>query len=213
MDIQQVQERLSSIKSDIDELASEPERVRLITVTKKFDVETIRALQSLGMQDFGENYSQELEAKASEIEDAVWHFVGGLQRNKVKKISDVVSVWHSVTSVKLIDAIATRTNSAEIFIQVNLTREPQKSGCEPTEITGLAEHARSQGLSVLGLMVMGPTGGDSPMPVFEAAQNLTKDLGFERLSMGMSGDYKLALSCGATDLRLGEAILGPRVSS
>ena len=106
--------------------------------------------------------------------------------------------------------IAARCETADIFIQVNLTGESQKSGCDPSEIEAIATEAENSSLNVLGLMVMGPTSGGNVESVFIRAAELTQSLGFQRLSMGMSGDYKLALSHGATDLRLGESILGKR---
>lgn len=210
MEVGQLEQRLSKIRSDIKDHSPSPDDVRLVVVTKRFDAGVIQSLQSVDLNDFGENYAQELETKAAIVDDARWHFVGGLQKNKVKKIASFVAVWHSVSSSKLITEIASRTTEASIFIQVNLTGEPQKSGCQPSEIEALAIQATGAGLEVLGLMVMGPTGGADPAPVFSQAHNLTKEFGFSRLSMGMSGDYKLALGYGATDLRLGEAILGPR---
>ena len=208
--LDEIEERLNQVRSDIADFVQKPEDVRIVAVTKKFEVDQIQVLSDLGLRDFGENYAQELSAKAGSFTDVNWHFVGGLQRNKVKKIADIVSVWHSVSTSKLLSEIANRCTNPEVFIQVNLTGEPQKSGCSPDEIKSLVDQGITEGVNVVGLMVMGPAGGGDPEPVFERAKELTDEFGFGRLSMGMSGDYKVALRHGATDLRLGEALLGKR---
>ncbi len=192
-------------------------KVTLVAVTKAFPFAYIRTAIEAGLIDLGENYAQELAAKATELtetapETAVrWHFIGGLQRNKVKLLAGTVSLWHSVDRKSLLDEIAKRSPGDRILIQVNTTAEDQKSGCSAGDCVRLVEHGRQQGLVVAGLMTVGPTSADTdPRPAFSTLRDLGQLCEVDELSMGMSGDFELAVQEGSTMVRIGSALFGSR---
>ena len=206
--------------------------VRLVAVTKAFPVTLVDRALAAGLADLGENYAQELLTKAAHVGPAtevtepgsgsgsgsgelpvgpVWHFIGGLQRNKVKQLAGTVSFWHSVDRSSLIDEIAKRDPGARILIQVNTTGEPQKAGCEPGDVPAMVDRGREAQLAVLGLMTVGPTSPDvDPRPCFELLRELAASVEVAELSMGMSADFELAVAEGATMVRIGSTLFGPR---
>ncbi|MEM8926496.1 MAG: YggS family pyridoxal phosphate-dependent enzyme [Actinomycetota bacterium] len=209
-----VQERLSATGIDA---AS----VTVVAVTKAFPPPLVGRALDAGLVELGENYAQELQAKAAWLAEGSgadagssgaprWHFVGGLQRNKVRQIAHLVDLWHSVDRPSLATEIAKRAPGARILVQVNTTGEEQKSGCDPADAPALVEGARQAGLAVEGLMTVGPTGGGDPRPSFAALRALADRLELATVSMGMSGDYELAVAEGATMIRLGTTLFGPR---
>jgi len=192
--------------------------VTVIGVTKTFPSSYIDAAMAAGIVDLGENYGQELIEKSVRATDAGleprWHFIGGLQRNKVKKLAGHVWLWQTIDRDVLVDEVAKRDQGARILIQVNTTDEAQKSGCDPAEASALVDRGRELGLDVRGLMTIGPTGaagtaGD-PRPAFDRLRDLAAICEVEELSMGMSADYELAVAAGATMVRIGSAIFGRR---
>jgi pyridoxal phosphate enzyme (YggS family) len=142
----------------------------------------------------------------------VVHFIGQLQSNKVRALADVVDVWQTVDRASLADEIAKRAPSAHAFVQVNTTDEPDKGGCAPDATASLVEHCRERGLIVHGLMTVGPTSGDraGTRDAFSTLRRLADELGLESCSMGMSGDFEIAIELGATHVRIGSALFGQR---
>jgi uncharacterized pyridoxal phosphate-containing UPF0001 family protein len=137
--------------------------------------------------------------------------IGGLQRNKVKLLAGTIHLWQTVDRASLVDEIAKRGPGDQILVQVNTTGEGQKSGCEPAAAAGLVEQARRAGLVVRGLMTVGPTSASSdPRPAFELLRSLALRCEVDELSMGMSNDFELAVKEGATMVRVGSALFGPR---
>ena len=208
-----VQDRVEAANRDAGLGAERP--VTLVAVTKAFPPELAVAALAAGLVDLGENYAQELVAKAAVVAATAyrprWHFIGGLQRNKVKQLAGSVALWHSVDRSSLADEIGRRAPGAEVLIQVNTTGEAQKSGCEPTGAEQLVEHARSAGLDVRGLMTVGPTAaGADPRPSFSQLRELALRCEVAELSMGMSGDFELAVAEGATIIRVGSILFGDR---
>jgi pyridoxal phosphate enzyme (YggS family) len=189
----------------------DPRDVRLVAATKTQPVEAVRAVVAAGVVDVGENRAQELVAKAPELAaaDAVWHFIGRLQRNKINQLAPWVRWWQSVDRAELVDALATRVPGARILLEVNVAGEAQKGGCAPADAPALVDRARAGGLEPVGLMTVAPATGD-PRPTFAALRDLAARLGLAELSMGMTGDYEAAVSEGATAERLGSALFGPR---
>ncbi|MCU0312313.1 MAG: YggS family pyridoxal phosphate enzyme [Acidimicrobiales bacterium] len=188
--------------------------VRLVAVTKGFGEDAVRAALDLGLHDLGENYAQELLAKAAGLGGDArirWRFLGRLQRNKVRGLAPVVAVWESVDRPELVDEIARRAPGASVYVQANLSGEAQKGGAEMGDVAGLVARARSAGLAVDGLMGVAPAGPpEAARPGFRALVDLADELGVEDRSIGMSNDLDVALEEGATEVRVGTGLFGPR---
>lgn len=188
--------------------------VAVIAVTKGFDERAIRAAHAAGVVAVGENYAQELLSKREAIAEVgvEVHFIGRLQRNKVRQIADVVDRWSSLDRESAIDEVARRAPGARVLIQVNSTAEPGKGGCEPDDVPALVDRARDRGLVVEGLMTVGPTGAspEAARPGFRMVRGLVERLGLAVCSMGMSGDLDIAVQEGSTEVRVGTALFGPR---
>lgn len=215
VDQQRVREHVRDLQDRLAELSPHRE-VRIVAVTKGFGVDAPRAALAAGLTMIGENYAQELIAKHEELSteerDRIeWHFLGRLQRNKVRSIAAIVSVWQSVDRSELIDEIARRAPGAKVMIQLNLSNEPQKGGAPLSEGERLVGQAREVGLTVIGLMGVG-TAGD---PVETAAGfarlvELADRLGLPERSIGMSDDLELAVREGSTMVRVGTGLFGAR---
>jgi pyridoxal phosphate enzyme (YggS family) len=217
-------ELTEDIKRICQNLGRNFEEIKLIAVSKTFPSEQIAYLFKTGHLDFGENRVQELKSKYDELKDlpVKWHLIGHLQTNKVKFIVDFVHLIHSVDSLKLADEInrnAKRINRViDILIQVNTSREEQKSGVEIAETKNLCkEISELENLNLKGLMTIGKLTDDEKIirDNFKTLKYLYEDLknihkGFEYLSMGMTSDYEIALEEGANMLRIGSAIFGNR---
>jgi pyridoxal phosphate enzyme (YggS family) len=194
----------------------DPAAVTLVAATKTVDVARVAAAVGAGVVDLGENRAQELVAKAPAPQltgaRVRWHFLGRLQRNKVRMLAPWVSCWQSVDRRELGEAIAHRVPGARILVEVDLAGEPAKGGCTPADAPGLADRLRDLGLDVAGLMAV-PPAGDDPRPWFARLRDLGSRLGVAELSMGMSGDYEAAVEEGATMVRVGRALFGDRPAS
>lgn len=209
-------ERVAEVRERIA-VAGGSDGVRLIGVTKGFGVDTVRAAIDAGITDLGESYGQEFVSKAEIIAGdetdgpPTWHFIGRLQRNKVRKLAPHVSWWHSVDREALAVEIAARAPGATLLIQVDATGEPAKGGCPPPEVEMLVRRCAELGLDVRGLMAMGHL--DDPertASAFELTSDLADRLDLPERSMGMTGDLELAVAAGSTMVRVGTALFGPR---
>ncbi len=191
----------------------DPGAVTLVAVSKEVDAAAVRDALAAGQRDFGENRAQELAAKAGALEPAspapLWHFIGRIQRNKVRAVAPVVALWHSVDRAEVGEAIARHAPGARVLVQVNVGDEPQKGGCDPAGTAALVERLAGLGLAVEGLMTVPPHERD-PRPYFASLRDLATSLGLATLSMGMSGDYEAAIAEGATLVRVGTAVFGAR---
>jgi PLP dependent protein len=195
----------------------EPDAVRLVAATKTVPAERVAEAVALGVTDVGENRAQELLAKADTLgvmvtstqADVCWHFLGRLQRNKVRSLAGRVTWWQSVDREALGVAIARHAPGAQVLVEVNLGDEPQKGGCAPGDVGRLVDALRESGLRVEGLMTIPPE-GDDPRRWFAALRELGGELGVHHLSMGMTDDYEIAVEEGATMVRIGRAIFGAR---
>lgn len=186
-------------------------RVTLVAVTKGFGPEAVAAAVAAGVDDVGESYAQELVAKAAEVSPPRWHFVGRLQANKVRALAATVGLWQSVDRPRLVDELARRVPGARVLVQVDVTGEPAKGGCPPAEVPALVERAADAGLVPTGLMAVGPLGPpEAARPGFRALAALADRLGLAERSMGMSADLEVAVQEGATMVRVGTALFGPR---
>lgn len=205
-----VGEGLHEVRERIRRAGGDPARVRIVAVTKGFGPEAVAAALAAGLHDVGENYAQELVAKAKGPggSAARWHMLGHVQRNKVKALAPYVSVWQSVDRPELIRAVAAHRPGASILVQVNVTDDPARNGCDWDDAELLVEQAAAVGLDVRGLMAVGPR--HDPGPAYRRLAELADELGLEERSMGMSGDLEVAVGEGATMVRVGTALFGPR---
>jgi PLP dependent protein len=207
------EERVQVVRERVAEAARrahrDPRDVVLVAAAKTVDAARVRAIVDAGVPDIGENRAQELVAKATEVPGARWHFIGGLQRNKVRALAPWVTWWHSVDRASLGDEIARRAPGARVLVEVNLAREPQKDGCPPEVTAPLVDRLRDLELRVGGLMTV-PPAGDEPRRWFAALRELAQTLGLRELSMGMTDDFDIAVEEGATMIRVGRALFGDR---
>jgi PLP dependent protein len=200
------------------------ESVDLIAVSKTFSAEAIREVSELGQRLFGESRLQEAEPKIAVLPPTLrWHFIGGVQRNKVRRILPLFETIHAIDSLKLAtytDQVAAELGLfPKVFLQVNVAGEETKGGFEPEELQAQLEALMALGrLEIQGLMTIPPAGpkAESARPWFialrEFRDRLVSDMGvgLPQLSMGMSGDYEIAIEEGATQVRVGSAIFGHR---
>jgi pyridoxal phosphate enzyme (YggS family) len=206
----EVAQRVALIRQRIGDAGGDPDRVRLVAVTKGFGVDVVRTALGAGLTDLGESYAQELLAKA-EVHGAVWHFVGRLQRNKVRKVAPFVNLWQSVDRLSLGAEIARWAPGARVLAQVDLSGEPTKGGCPPPQLPGLVDGLRDLGLDVCGLMGIGPLAEpEAARPGFRMLRRMAEEHGFSELSMGMTADLEVAVEEGATMVRVGTGLFGPR---
>lgn len=194
--------------------------VTLVAVSKTFPDQAIRQVRDQGQMDFGESRPQALAArqKADPPLGVRWHFVGRLQRNKVDQVS-VATLIHSVDRVRLAEALAAHASKRgrvqRILLQVNISADPDKAGFDPDDTAAAVARIRElPGVSVQGLMTI-PSLSDDPADAFARMRILRDDLRAQfpevvHLSMGMSGDFETAIEQGATLVRIGTGIFGPR---
>lgn len=209
--------------------ASEQEGATLVAVSKRKSVADIRALYEAGHRDFGENYVQELAEKQPELpKDIRWHFIGSLQRNKVKQIVPFVHLVHGIDSLRLAAEIDKRGRAVgrivDVLFQVDVTDEDTKHGFTPAELNKLLagdEVHRLAWVRPCGIMGMASHTDDQDRlsTEFERLRKTFDTLGeryyarrpeWSTLSMGMSGDYELALTHGSTMIRVGSLLFGAR---
>jgi pyridoxal phosphate enzyme (YggS family) len=215
--VNDVATRLATVRDRITAAAQrasrEPDAVTLVAVSKNVDAVRIADAADAGQRVFGENRAQELVAHAGALErDVEWHFIGRLQRNKVRTVARLVALWQSVDRPELVAEIAKHAPAARVLVQVNVGDEPQKGGCDPDGTAALVGTARDAGLRVEGLMTVPPDGVDA-RPFFAELRTLSERLELPELSMGMSGDFEVAIEEGATIVRVGSAVFGPRPTS
>ena len=191
---------------------------KLIAISKTFGAEEIRPLIAAGQRLFGENRVQEAAAKwpalIAETPDIELHLVGQLQSNKAAEAVALFSAIHSVDRISLVAALARACDAAgrqpELFVQVNIGAEAQKGGVGIDALPTLLAEAAAAGLRISGLMAVPPLEED-PAPYFALLAKLAKRHGFSGLSMGMSSDYDIAATLGATHVRVGSALFGKRM--
>jgi len=214
-------ERFAAVTQDVAAAARDagrdPAQITTIIVTKFHPASLVRELASLGARDVGENRHQEAAAKAAELVDLglTWHFVGQLQANKAAAALEYASVVHSVDRASLVGALEKTQRAVGVFLQLNLSDDPQRGGVEPAKLEQLAERVlAAPTLELLGLMAVARIDAE-PRAEFARVREASERLrrlapGASRLSMGMSGDYREAIAEGATHLRIGTAITGNR---
>ena len=191
--------------------------ITLVAVTKKFPAEVIREAYHLGLRVFGENYVQEFQTKQPALADltgAEFHLIGHLQSNKARVAADLFQVIETIDSDKLARRLdQTLTQPLDVMIEVKLSSEESKAGAAPEELTGLVEAIQAcANLRLGGLMTMPPWNADpeAARPYFKRLAELGHTHGLSKLSMGMSHDLETAIEEGATHVRVGQALFGPR---
>lgn len=216
-----VKERLEQVEERIARAAARVgrrrEEITLIAVTKTFPAAAIREAYEAGLRDFGENYVQEFEAKRPQVADlagARFHLIGHLQSNKARRAAELFDSIQTVDTAKLARRLNECGRKLEVMIEVRLSEEATKSGIEPERleelvtVVGGMEH-----LDLRGLMTMPPWFEDPERarPYFARLRELAARFSLPCLSMGMSDDFEVAIEEGATHIRVGTALFGPRV--
>ncbi len=204
-------ERLARLRAEI------PPAVTLVAVSKTQPASAVREAHAAGQRDFGENYAQEWREKAdalADLPDLRWHFIGGLQTNKVKFLVGRVAAIHTVDREELAREISRRFGQkgavARVLLEVNAGGETTKAGCAPADAPRLAAAVRAlPAVELVGLTCIPPPDED-PRPHFRALRALRDRLGLRELSMGMSADWRIAIEEGATFVRIGTAIFAAR---
>ena len=224
---------LANVAAAAERARRDPREVRLVAVTKSADLDDVKSLLELGVEDIGESRVQQLIARAAEIEAWLgrrrktpaltvrWHMVGHLQRNKVRKVLDFAGTVHSVDSLRLAEEINNRAEQlgmvAGVLLQVNCSEEPRKYGVAVGAAAALGEQICTlRSVRLLGLMTMAPfsTNPEKARPSFVRLREVFEEMGhegvggrhFRHLSMGMSQDYQVAVEEGATMVRIGTAL-------
>ncbi len=220
-------ERYAAVERRVEEAARragrEADEVTLIAVSKRQPHALLTELANLGHLDFGENLIQSWRARLElpELADIRWHLLGPVQTNKVKFIArHPPSCLHTVDRASLIEALGARLHSdapMDVLLQVNVDHEPQKAGCLPEDLQGLADRiCETPGVTLRGLMAIPkPPSSGPPQSAFSTLRRLAESIadripGSPVLSMGMSGDFEAAIAEGSTHVRVGTAIFGPR---
>ncbi|MDE2315864.1 MAG: YggS family pyridoxal phosphate-dependent enzyme [Xanthomonadaceae bacterium] len=206
------------------EAGRDPAGVSILPVSKTFDADVVRAAMALGLRRFGENKVQEIRDKSSLLADygIAWVVIGHLQTNKAKDVARLASEVQSLDRLELAEALHRRLQlegrSLDVLVQVKTSPEESKHGLPPAELPAFLDSLRQyDSLRVRGLMTMA-THSDDPAEVRACFRRLrelrdamqARGHGLPRLSMGMSGDFPLAIAEGATEVRIGSAIFGPR---
>jgi len=220
MSFEALPERLTQVRAEIARIAEHP--VTIVAVTKGFGTDAIHAALAAGLADIGENRVQEAMQKQDALRGHPgirWHLIGHLQRNKAKVVPGRFELVHSIDSLELARELDRRaSDSVRVLLQVNVAGESQKSGCPPQEARGLARQIAALGqLRLEGLMTLAPLTDDVEVQrlAFRGLRLLRDSIKEDgvwlpTLSMGMSGDYATAVAEGATMIRLGTALFGPR---
>lgn len=227
-----IAENVANIKREIAEAAlaagRRPEDVLLVAATKMNDASRVREAIAAGVDICGENRVQEMLEKHAQgaYEGAPLHFIGHLQKNKVRQVVGLAELIHSVDSLALLQTIdrvaAGRNLIQDVLLEINIAAEPSKSGFSPEELPGvLSQAAQFRFIRVRGLMAIPPicASGEENLPFFTKMKQLFIDndekkydnVSMDFLSMGMSGDYPTAIACGANMVRVGSAIFGARL--
>jgi uncharacterized pyridoxal phosphate-containing UPF0001 family protein len=218
--------RFARARERIERAGGDPDRITMIAVTKGFGPDVVAQARSLGHVDFGENYTVDLARKAAALEaaaleaaalapaspdDVRWHYLGAVQRTTARKLGALVHLWQGVDGLGAGERIAKAAPGAGVLLQVNVSGETRKHGCTFDAAPDLVEGLRGLRLDVRGVMAVGPSGPpEAARAGFRRLAELADAMGLPERSMGMSGDLEVAVAEGATMVRLGTALFGPR---
>ena len=217
-----IQQNIQQIKSEIEKYKTralrQDDNVDLIAVSKTFPIDDIKIALDTGHRIFGENKVQECRNKwidlKSEYQNIELHLIGGLQTNKVKYLPNLVDVIHTLNNIKLANEIKKHIDKNEnwnpqIYIQVNTGAEAQKNGVLEQDADKIITQCKEMGLNIVGLMCI-PPADENPSVHFALLRKIAMRNNLQKLSMGMSTDYPIAIDLGATCVRIGSAIFGAR---
>jgi len=215
-----LRERLEALEDRIGRTARHAgrrrEEITLVAITKVFPAAAVREAYGLGLRHFGENYVQEFESKApqlADLADAQFHFVGRLQSNKARRAAELFHVIQTVDSEKTARRINDAGKVMEVMLEVKLSPEQAKGGVDPEGLPALVDAVRGlPNLELTGLMTMPPWSDDAEQSrhYFQRLRSLAEAHRLKCLSIGMSQDFEVAIEEGATHLRIGTALFGPR---
>jgi hypothetical protein len=214
--VEQVQFNLARIHDRIHMAGGDPGAVTIVAVTKEQPADAIDAALALGLVELGENRADALVDRAAShaVPEARWHYLGQVQRNKVRRVAPFVALWQSVDRAEVGAAIARHAPEAEVLVQVNLSDDPQRGGAAFSAVPSLVRDLQHEGLRVRGLMAVGPQGGpEAARSGFTAVVAQADELGLPVRSLGMSDDIEVAIACGSTMVRVGAALFGARPQS
>lgn len=205
-----VAERAGVVRARLDRAGGRD--VRIVAVTKTFPAAAIDAAVGAGIADVGENYAQECVAKLAETStDPTVHFIGRLQRNKVRQLAGLIDVWQTVDRLELGREIAKRAPGARVMVQVDISGEETKGGCPLADTPQLVGALTDLDLDVCGLMGVALLAEpEAARPGFRELRSLVDQLGLQECSMGMSADLEVAVGEGATIVRIGRDLFGER---
>ncbi|MHB1712462.1 MAG: YggS family pyridoxal phosphate enzyme [Acidimicrobiales bacterium] len=207
--------RLDCIHERIAATAMDPSIVTVVAVTKGFGADAVQAALQAGISEIGENYADELVAKARGIDDGngspSWHFLGAVQRNKVARLAPIVGWWQGVSRREEGRAIARCQPGASVLVQVDIAEIEGRGGCDPAAVPELVAALREEDLDVAGLMAVGAPGPpEASRPGFHRVAAMADGLGLRVRSMGMTGDLEVAVAEGSTMVRIGRGLFGER---
>jgi pyridoxal phosphate enzyme (YggS family) len=203
---------VTALRERIARTGRDPASIRLVAVTKTFGLDAVDAALANGLHDFGENYVDELEAKAAQCRAGVtWHFIGALQSNKIARVCACAQVISTVSRAKELEKIARAAVRPALLIQVDYTGEATRNGARVEEVPALVRRARALELDVRGLMTVAAPEPALARSAFANLAALRDALGLVECSMGMSDDLEIACELGTTEVRIGRALFGERV--
>jgi uncharacterized pyridoxal phosphate-containing UPF0001 family protein len=219
---QRVERGAADTRRRIESAGGDPGGVEIVAVSKGFGAVAPMAAVAAGLSNIGENYAAELLEKADTLarsaddghSGVVWHYIGSVQRRKVRSLAPVVGMWQSLARLAEGEEIARRSPGADVLVEVEATGLPGRQGVPASDATALVAALSALDLTVRGLMtVAAPGGGRAALEVFQSVSRLADELALPIRSMGMSGDLEEAVRAGTTMVRLGAALFGPRPSA
>jgi pyridoxal phosphate enzyme (YggS family) len=215
-DVAAVAARLARVTERIEAAGGDPGAVKVLAVTKGFGPDAVEAARAVGLDQVGENYAHELEAKRAAFDaagrggDMRWHFLGALQTNKIGALAPHVDCWQSVSRAVEGERIARARPGSSVLIQVAFSSDERRPGCGPEAVPALARDLVGFGLDLCGLMAVAPRPPDEATAAFATVTRLADDLSLPVRSIGMTEDLELAVACGSTMIRVGRALFGDR---
>lgn len=203
---------LAALENRIRATGRDPASVRVVAVTKTFGPHAARCAAAVGLTHVGENYVEEMCATRAAVADLAltWHYLGALQSNKIARVLDCADVVATVSREKELQKIAASDRRPSLYVQLDVTGAPQRSGANVANIPDLVARARALDLDVQGIMLVAPVDPTQARAAFRLTRTVANDLGLPECSMGMSDDLEAAVEAGSTEIRVGRALFGPR---